>query len=281
MSQLRLKARYRHFGGWTAFYCHDSQACQHEMAFSIYLPPQAEHQDCPVLYYLSGLTCTEENFMVKAGAQRLAAEYGLILVASDTSPRHTGIPGEDERYDLGSGAGFYVNATRLPWARHYRMYDYVADELPALLRAHFPVRAARESICGHSMGGHGALILHLRNPGRYRSVSAFAPICHPSQSDWGRRALQAYLGDDRQAWMEYDATELVRRSGSQLPILIDQGANDEYYPDQLGTADFAQACDAQDVDLRLRLQPEYDHSYYFIATFIADHLAYHAAALQD
>lgn len=280
MSELRLKARYRHFGGWTAFYRHDSQVCQHEMAFSIYLPPQAEQQTCPVLYYLSGLTCTEENFMIKAGAQRLAAEHGLILVAPDTSPRNTGIPGEDERYDFGSGAGFYVNATRLPWARHYRMYDYVADELPALLRAHFPVLAEHESICGHSMGGHGALILHLRNPGRYRSVSAFAPICHPSQGDWGRRALQGYLGDDPQAWMEYDATEIVRRGGSRLPILIDQGLSDEYYPAQLGTADFAQACDEQGVDLRLRLQPEYDHSYYFIATFIADHLAYHAAALQ-
>ena len=266
------------FGGRQQVWTHPSTVLGCEMRFGVYLPPQADHAPCPVLYWLSGLTCTEQNFITKAGAQRYAAEHGVILVAPDTSPRGEGVP-DAEGYDLGLGAGFYVNATQPPWSRHYRMYDYVVDELPALVDAHFPTTTAR-AISGHSMGGHGALIIALKNPGRYRSVSAFAPIVAPSQVPWGEKAFTAYLGADREAWMEWDACELVRVAGERLPLLIDQGDADEYLATQLRPALLQAACAQAGHPLQLRLQPGHDHYYYFIASFIGDHIAHHAAALR-
>lgn len=279
MDTPNLLGRNRSFGGWTEFYEHRSSTCDCNMRFAVFRPPHAEHRRVPVLYWLSGLTCTEENFITKAGAQRLAAEYGVMLVAPDTSPRGVNLPGEDDAYDFGSGAGFYVNATVDPWRKHYRMYDYVVEELPALVHTQFPTLQERESVFGHSMGGHGALVVHLRNPGRYRSVSAFSPICAPSQCPWGIKALTGYLGEDRSNWRDYDATELVRHHGSPTPILIDQGTADQFYPEQLQPEVFLQACREQNVELTLRYQGGYDHSYYFIASFVGDHLRHHAQAL--
>ena len=265
------------FGGRQQVWSHPSTVLGCEMRFGVYLPPQAEHEACPVLYWLSGLTCSEQNFITKAGAQRYAAEHGVILVAPDTSPRGEGVA-DAEGYDLGKGAGFYVNATQAPWSQHYRMYDYVVDELPALVDAHFPTTTAR-GISGHSMGGHGALIVALKNPGRYRSVSAFAPIVAPSEVPWGVKAFSAYLGDDRAEWQAWDACELVRVAGERVPLLIDQGDADEYLATQLRPALLQAACDQAGHPLLLRLQPGHDHSYYFIASFIGDHIAHHARAL--
>ena len=267
------------FGGRQEVWQHPSSSTGTLMNVGVYLPPQAlAGEKCPVLYWLSGLTCTEQNFITKAGAQRYAAEHGLILVAPDTSPR-----GEDvadaEGYDLGKGAGFYVDAEALPWARHYRMHDYVANELPALIEASFPASDAR-SICGHSMGGHGALTIALKHPGRYRSVSAFAPIVAPSQVPWGEKAFTAYLGPDREAWKAWDATELVRTAAEKLPILIDQGQADEFLDSQLKPWLLEEAAQAAGHPLVLRMQPGHDHSYYFIASFIGEHIAHHAAALK-
>jgi S-formylglutathione hydrolase len=270
-------ACYRAFGGEVQRVRHASQACNCEMTFGIYLPPQSASGPVPLLYWLSGLTCTDENFMQKAGAQRIAAELGIAIVCPDTSPRGTSVSGEHDSYDLGSGAGFYVNATQEPWAGHYRMYDYVTRELPALIEAHFPV-TGRPGIFGHSMGGHGALVCYLRNPGVYRSVSAFAPICHPSECGWGQKALTAYLGEDREAWAEYDAAMLIGNARERLPLLIDQGTEDQFLGDQLKPGALEQACIASHYPLELRMQPGYDHSYYFIATFIEDHLRHHATA---
>jgi len=249
------------------------------MRFGIYLPPQAKAGKVPVLYWLSGLTCTDENFATKAGAQRVAAELGIAIVMPDTSPRGLDLPGENDSYDFGSGAGFYLNATQAPWAGHYNMYDYVVDELPALVNEHFPVDGQRTSISGHSMGGHGALTIALKNPDRYRSVSAFAPIAAPTQCPWGEKALMGYLGADRAGWLQYDATELVKTA--QLPgeILIDQGGADDFLQEQLKPELFEQACRASGQRLLLRLQPGYDHSYFFIASFIEEHLRFHGAAL--
>ncbi|MDR7068425.1 S-formylglutathione hydrolase [Pseudoxanthomonas japonensis] len=265
------------FGGWQDVYEHASERLGCTMRFAVYLPPQAERGKLPVLYWLSGLTCTEQNFITKAGAQRYAAEHGVILVAPDTSPR-----GEDvadaEGYDLGKGAGFYVNATQAPWSAHYRMYDYIVDELPALIEAHFPANGAR-AISGHSMGGHGALTIALKNPGRYRSVSAFSPIVGPSQVPWGEKAFGAYLGTDREGWKQYDAVELVRGASERLPLLVDQGDADEFLHTQLKPDLLQAAADAVGHPLTLRLQPGYDHSYYFIASFIGEHIAHHAKAL--
>lgn len=217
------------FGGTVEIYNHSSEACQCPMRFSIYLPPQVREGPVPVVYFLSGLTCTEENFTVKAGAQRYAAEYGLALVAPDTSPRGDDVPDDESAWDFGKGAGFYVNATEAPWSQHYHMYRYVVDELPALINAHFPVRGDRTGIMGHSMGGHGALVCGLRNPERYQSISAFAPIAAPMQCPWGQKAFSHYLGADSTAWSEYDATELVQtHADPQRPILIDQGAADPF-----------------------------------------------------
>jgi S-formylglutathione hydrolase len=249
------------------------------MTFSIYLPPQAATQPLPVVYWLSGLTCTDDNVRVKAGAQRYCAELGLILVMPDTSPRGDEVPDVPDRYDLGQGAGFYVNATQPPWATHYQMYDYVSRELPALVEAHFPVAAGKRAISGHSMGGHGALVCALKNPGRYASVSAFAPICHPLVSPWGEACLGAYLGDDRTTWETWDATCLVEAGAPLPPALIDQGTTDEFLAGQLFPQDLQAACTARGIPLTLRMQEGYDHSYHFIATFIGEHLAFHAGAM--
>jgi S-formylglutathione hydrolase len=266
------------FGGWQDVYRHHSEVLACDMNFAVYLPPQAATQKLPVLYWLSGLTCTEQNFITKAGAQRYAADHGVILVAPDTSPRGDDVA-DAESYDLGKGAGFYVNATQAPWSKHYRMYDYVVSELPDLVEANFPVTGAR-AISGHSMGGHGALIVALKNPGRYRSVSAFSPIVAPSQVPWGEKALSNYLGDDRAEWKQWDATALVAGATERLPLLVDQGDADEFLVNQLKPELLQAACEAAGHPLTLRLQPGYDHSYYFIESLIGEHIAYHAAALK-
>lgn len=266
------------FGGWQDVYRHESKVLGCEMTVAVYLPPQAAHGRCPVLYWLSGLTCTEQNFITKAGAQRYAAEHGIILVAPDTSPRGDNVA-DAEGYDLGKGAGFYLNATRAPWAAHYRMYDYIVDELPAWVEANVPASDVR-AISGHSMGGHGALTIALKNPGRYRSVSAFSPIVAPSQVPWGQKAFAAYLGDDRAAWKAHDATELVAQAQEKLPLLVDQGGADEFLENQLRPQLLQAACDAAGHPLQLRMQPGYDHSYYFISSFIGEHIAHHAKAMR-
>jgi len=272
-------ARNACFGGTQGVYKHTSQELDCEMRFAVFTPPQAAHEPCPVVFWLSGLTCTEDNFTVKAGAQRVAAELGLVIVAPDTSPRGVDLPGEDDSYDFGSGAGFYVDATEAPWARHYRMYSYITGELPALIFKHFPARADRQAIMGHSMGGHGALTIALKNPDTFASVSAFAPIVAPMQVPWGEKAFSGYLGTDRTTWADYDATALIkagrRHSGT---ILIDQGLADNFLTEQLRPKIFVDACEAAGQAVELRMQPDYDHSYFFIATFIEDHLRHHAAA---
>jgi S-formylglutathione hydrolase len=276
---LRILSEHACFGGVQRFLAHDSTECRGEMRLAVYEPPQARHGRVPVLYYLSGLTCTEETFTIKAGAQRLAAERGLLLVAPDTSPR-VRLPGDDAGWDFGLGAGFYVDATEEPWSAHYRMYSYVTRELPALIAAKFAVAdTSRQSIMGHSMGGHGALVCALRNPGQYRSVSAFAPIVAPSQVPWGRKAFGGYLGTDRDAWLVYDATHLVQQAPRVDEILIDQGLGDKFLDEQLRPELFADACAQSGQKLQLRRHAGYDHGYYFIQTFMADHLAWHARAL--
>ena len=266
------------FGGWQDVYRHDSAVLGCAMNFAVYLPPQAEQERLPVLYWLSGLTCTEQNFIAKAGAQRYAAEHGVIVVAPDTSPRGADVA-DDPAYDLGQGAGFYLDATEQRWAAHYRMHDYVVDELPALIEANFPASDAR-GISGHSMGGHGALTIALRNPGRYRSVSAFAPIVAPAQVPWGEKAFTAYLGSDRTAWARYDATELLKTAAERLPLLVDQGEADEFLAAQLKPELLREACAKANHPLTLRLHPGYDHSYYFVASFIGEHIAWHARAMR-
>lgn len=270
----------RCFGGRQLRYSHASAVLDCEMTFSIYLPPQAESGPVPVMYWLSGLTCTDENFVTKAGAQRYAADHGIAVVAPDTSPRGEGVADDpDGAYDLGLGAGFYVNATQDPWAAHYRMYDYIVTELPALVAAEFPVDASRVAIAGHSMGGHGALTIALKNPGRFKSVSAFAPICSPLNCPWGEKALGAYLGPDRSAWEAHDSTSLMAGAGEQLPMLVDQGEADDFLQEQLKTELLMQASKAADYPVTIRMQAGYDHSYYFIASFIGQHIAFHAQHL--
>ena len=268
------------FGGVQGVYRHASAVTGCGMTFAVFTPPQAKDGPVPVLTYLSGLTCNWENVTVKAGAQRFAAREGILLVAPDTSPRGFDFPGEHESYDFGSGAGFYVDATEDPWSKNYRMYSYVTEELPELISAHFPTVHAAQGIFGHSMGGHGALVVALRNPQRYRSVSAFSPIVAPSQCPWGEKALGHYLGSDRAEWARYDATELIGKSGWQSEILIDQGTADEFLDTQLKPEIFRKACDAAGVELSLRYREGYDHSYYFIATFMEDHVAHHAKRLK-
>jgi S-formylglutathione hydrolase len=281
MAATTLKTLSEHgcFGGVQRFLAHDSRECRTEMRFAVYEPPQARERPVPVLYYLAGLTCTEETFMIKAGAQRLAAELGLMLVSPDTSPRQPRLPGDDASWDFGLGAGFYVDATQTPWSAHYRMYSYVTRELPELIAEHFPSLADRQGIFGHSMGGHGALVCALRNPARYRSLSAFAPIAAPSRGPWGRKAFSGYLGADEAAWREYDASELVAQAPFHGPILIDQGSADKFLAEQLNPEIFAEACRRAGQAFELRMHPGYDHGYYFIQTFIADHLTWHASAL--
>lgn len=270
----------RCFGGEQLVFSHQSAQTGTRMRFGIYLPPQAQGGKVPVLYWLSGLTCTEENFVTKAGAQRIAAELGVAIVAPDTSPRGLGYPGEDESHDFGTGAGFYVDATVEPWARGYRMYSYVNEELPALVASGFPVDASRSAIFGHSMGGHGALTIALRNPGLFRSVSAFAPICSPTRCPWGEKALSRYLGSDKAGWAQYDASALIAKLGWKgAPILVDQGTADSFLAEQLKPDLLEQACRSAGVALNLRRQEGYDHSYYFMSTFMEDHLRFHAANL--
>ncbi|MBB2926769.1 S-formylglutathione hydrolase [Paraburkholderia silvatlantica] len=270
--------RHASHGGSQEVWKHASSTVGGDMKFGVYLPEAAlRGQKCPVLYWLSGLTCTEQNFITKAGVQRYAAQHGIIVVAPDTSPRGTDVPDSPD-YDLGQGAGFYVNATRDPWAEHFRMYDYVVSELPAVVEAGFAASEAR-SISGHSMGGHGALVVALRNPGRYRSVSAFSPIVAPSQVPWGEKALAAYLGDDREAWKQYDAVELVGNASERLPLLVEQGGGDEFLHTQLRPELLQAACEKAGQPLTLNVREGYDHSYYFIASFIGEHMAFHAKAL--
>ncbi|MEA5526000.1 S-formylglutathione hydrolase, partial [Nodularia spumigena] len=257
-------------------YSHLSSTCNGEMRFAVYQPPQATQQPVPVLYFLSGLTCTEENFMLKAGAQRYAAEYGLILVAPDTSPRNTGIVGEDDEWDFGTGAGFYVDATEKPWHQHYQMYSYIVQELPALIAAKFPIQPDKQGIFGHSMGGHGALVCAIRNPQLYKSVSAFAPLTAPMRSPWGQKTFSRYLGSNQETWLNYDASELIQQLGYHSPILIDQGTVDQYLATQLFPEVFEQACNSVNQPLNLRYQTGYDHSYYFISSFMEEHIRHHA-----
>ena len=267
------------FGGRQEVWQHASSSTGTDMKVGVYLPPKAlAGEKCPVLYWLSGLTCTEQNFITKAGAQLFAAQHNLIVVAPDTSPRGEGVA-NDDAYDLGQGAGFYLNATQQPWAPHFRMEDYVVQELPALIEQHFPATQAR-GIFGHSMGGHGALTLALRHPGRYQSVSAFSPIVAPTQVPWGQKAFKAYLGDDVAAWKPHDTVELIASAKERLPLLVDQGEGDEFLAGQLKPELLKAACEKAGHPLTLRLQPGYDHSYYFIASFMADHFAHHAKALR-
>ncbi|HEY8386730.1 MAG TPA: S-formylglutathione hydrolase [Porticoccaceae bacterium] len=268
------------FGGWQQRYRHRSLVLDCDMVFSIYLPPQAEQGRVPVLYWLSGLTCTDENFVTKAGAQQFAAQHGIAIVAPDTSPRGEGVPDDpDGAWDFGLGAGFYVNATQEPWSHHYRMYDYVANELPSLVEANFPVDAQRVAISGHSMGGHGALTIALKNPDRFKAVSAFAPICSPLNCPWGEKALSRYLGADRESWKQYDTCELVAVARERLPVLVDQGDKDDFLVEQLKPELLEAVAREVGYPMTIRMQPGYDHSYFFIASFIGEHLAFHARHL--
>lgn len=273
-------AENRCFGGRQLRFSHASKTLDCSMNFSVYLPPAAEHGKVPVLYWLSGLTCTDENFVQKAGAQRYAARQGVAIVAPDTSPRGEGVPDDPEgAYDFGLGAGFYVNATQLPWSRHYQMYDYVLDELPALVAANLSIDGSRAGIFGHSMGGHGALTIALKNPGHFRSVSAFAPICSPLNCPWGEKALGNYLGNDREAWRQYDTTELVRAAKQHLPVLVDQGEADNFLAEQLKTELLETASTETSYPMTIRRQAGYDHSYFFIASFIGEHIEFHSRYL--
>ncbi len=276
---LNTIAQNKCFGGTQGIYSHASEQLGCTMRFSVFTPPQAQSAPCPVLFWLSGLTCTEENFTAKAGAQRYAAEHGLVIVAPDTSPRGDEVA-NDEAYDFGQGAGFYLNATEHPWAEHYHMYDYITGELPALIFKNFPARADAQGIFGHSMGGHGALTIALKNPGIYRSLSAFAPIVAPTRCPWGEKAFTGYLGSERETWKAYDASKLIE-SGARFDgeILIDQGGDDDFLDEQLMPHVFEQACRDAGQPLTLRTQAGYDHSYYFIASFMADHVAHHAQIL--
>lgn len=265
------------FGGTQGVYTHASEVCACDMTFAVFLPEEAKDGPVPVLWYLSGLTCTHENAMTKAGAQAWAAEQGIALVFPDTSPRGDDVA-DDEAYDLGKGAGFYVNATQAPWAPHFQMWDYVAEELPALLAKEFPLDMERQGITGHSMGGHGALTLAMNLPGRFRSVSAFAPIANPTGSDWGRKQLTAYLGADEAAWAKHDASLLMAEVGFDGPVLIDQGASDQFL-DLLKPEALATAIATKRQNASFRMQPGYDHSYFFVSTFMEDHVAFHAEAL--
>ena len=277
---LNAVSRNRCFGGMQGVYTHAAETTHCSMRFGVFMPPQAQSARVPVLYWLSGLTCTEDNFIVKAGAQRVAAELGVAIVVPDTSPRGLGYPGEADAYDFGLGAGFYVDATEAPWSEGYRMYSYVTNELPAYVERHFAVVAGRAGIFGHSMGGHGALTIALKNPGRYRSVSAFAPIASPMRCPWGEKALTGYLGSDRGRWREYDATALIADRGWRgSALLVDQGTSDPFIESQLKPELLRQACEQAGVALDLRLRDGYDHSYFFIATFIEEHLRLHARHL--
>ncbi len=279
---IKEVSAHRCFNGWQRQYEHFSNALNCEMKFSIFLPPQADkHNKVPVLYWLSGLTCNDENFVFKAGAQRLAAKLGMAIITPDTSPRGNNVADDAEKsYDLGLGAGFYVNATQAPWAQHYQMYDYVVKELPDIIESNFPVNTKR-SISGHSMGGHGALTIALRNPERYLSVSAFAPICNPVNGPWGQKAFAAYLGQDQTTWQNYDASMLMAHSKKHVPALVDQGLDDHFLTAQLHSESLKEAANKNNYPLEFREQEGYDHSYFFIASFINDHLRFHYELLKS
>jgi S-formylglutathione hydrolase len=281
LDQLEVVSEHRCFDGIQRFYRHNSRETGLPMRFSVFLPPQARQGRVPVLFYLAGLTCTEETFMIKAGAQRLAAQYGIMLVAPDTSPRGAGIEGEDDTWDFGTGAGFYLDATQQPWAEHYRMESYLTRELFPGVTAELQGDPARAGVFGHSMGGHGALVLALRYPGLFRSVSAFAPIAAPARCPWGEKAFTGYLGDNKQAWAGYDASMLMEKAQRPFPegILIDQGLADQFLDEQLHPEAFESACAQAGQPLVLRRHEGYDHGYYFIATFMEDHIAFHAERL--
>lgn len=280
--ELTTLSQHACFGGATSFHEHHSESCDASMRFAVYTPPQAAERPMPVLYYLAGLTSTEETFMTKGGAQRYAAEHGLMLVAPDTSPRGLGIPGEDDDWDFGSGAGFYMDATAEPWSRHYKMYSYVTEELPAVIAANFPASPGDSGIFGHSMGGHGALTVALKNPDLYRSVSAFAPIAAPARVPWGKKAFSGYLGPDKEEWREHDASELVRERPfpDGREILVDQGTADQFLEEQLSPEVFEVACAEAGQRSTLRWHEGYDHGYYFISTFMQDHIRHHARTLK-
>ena len=276
---MKIFASNRSFGGWTKMFSHTSDSCNGIMKCSIYLPPQSETRRVPVLYWLSGLTCTHENFITKAGSQQFASEQGLMIVVPDTSPRGTGIEGEDEDYDLGTGAGFYINATQKKWSTHYRMEDYIIHELPKVIEKHFPAKKEAKGIFGHSMGGHGALTLALKYPHNFRSVSAFSPICAPSQSAWGKKAFTAYFGENKKEWLKHDANELMKTNSLKIPMLIDQGSEDEFLEKELNFKKFEVTCSSKNYPSTFRMQKGYDHSYFFIASFIEDHIRFHAKEL--
>lgn len=275
---METRSTHACFGGTMGFYTHDSTATGTPMRFAVFVPPQATRVSCPALYFLSGLTCTEETFAIKAGAQRLAAQHGLVLVMPDTSPRGLDLPGDSASWDFGVGAGFYLDATATPWSGHYRMAEYVTHELPSLIEANFPVRADRRGVFGHSMGGHGALVTALRDPARWHSVSAFAPIANPVAVPWGEKAFTGYLGPDRVAWAAWDASVLMRARAYPGPILVDQGQDDQFLTSQLHPEALEEAARVSGQDLTLRRQPG-DHSYWFIQSFIPDHIAHHARQL--
>ncbi len=279
MPAVETLAEHACWGGVQGFYRHASRECGGPMRFSVFRPPQAAAGPVPVLWYLAGLTCTEETFMIKAGAQRLAARLGLMLVAPDTSPREARFPGDDEHWDFGVGAGFYVDATEAPWSANYRMHAYVTQELPEVVAANFPADPSRQGIFGHSMGGHGALVAAFRHPDRYRSLSAIAPIVAPTQVPWGRKAFRGYLGPDEPAWKAWDACELVRSTAFAAPVLVDQGSSDKFLDEQLQPARLVAASEGTGVRVQLRHHPGYDHSYWFIQSVVADHLRHHARGL--
>jgi S-formylglutathione hydrolase len=280
MTELQLISKVKTFGGWLNTYTHQSEACNCKMTFSVFLPPQAENEKVPVLYWLSGLTCTNENFMIKAGALKYASENGIAIVTPDTSPRGAGITGEDDSWDFGTGAGFYLNATQKPWSEYYNMYDYIVKELPSLIESNLPVND-KKAISGHSMGGHGAMTIALKNPDKYKSVSAFSPICAPIQCPWGVKAFTNYLGEDQSTWSNYDTTALILNGATKMPILIDQGDADNFLKDnQLRPDLLLEASRKMDFPIELRMQPNYDHSYYFVSSFIEDHIKHHAQYLK-
>jgi len=278
---LTTKSEQRCFNGKMGVYAHQSRETGTEMKFAVYQPPQAENDRVPALYYLAGLTCTEETFMIKAGAQRMASELGIMLVAPDTSPRGANIPGESDAWDFGVGAGFYIDATAEPWSKNWRMFSYVTSELPGIIDANFPTQAGNRSIFGHSMGGHGALTIALKQPDKWKSVSAFAPISNPVAVPWGEKAFGNYLGAGRKAWEDHDASILIRRRRFPGPILVDQGKADQFLANQLKPEVLEAAAKAGGQDLTLRLHENYDHSYWFIQTFMADHLVHHARFLKE
>jgi S-formylglutathione hydrolase len=281
MEGIRTLEEHRCFDGVQGFYEHASQVVGLPMRFGVYVPPQAAEGSVPVLWCLAGLTCNEQTFAIKAGAQQHAAAHGLVLVTPDTSPRGTGVAEADADWDFGTGAGFYLDATRAPYAAHWRMESWLLQELPQVLARHFPARQDRVGVLGHSMGGHGALTLALRNPSRFRSVSAFAPICAPSEVPWGQKAFRGYLGEDREAWARHDAVRLIAAGARLPPLLVDQGLDDQFLAEQLKPERLEEACAAAGQPLELRRHPGYDHGYFFIQSFIADHLRHHAAALRS